>query len=226
MRLLAIGDIHGCYDALQALQDFVPFEPDDVLVTLGDYVDRGPDSRQVVDWVMRQTDLKRCVPLRGNHEVMMLAALMGSIPLEHWLQFGGREALASYSPDGEMGTSDDIPVEHLLFLKRQLHPFFETDSHIFVHASANPQRPMELQSDTDLYWERFERIAPHRSGKVIICGHTAQRNGLPVSRGHAICIDTWVYGAGWLTCLDVASGQYWQANQLRQTRTGQLSPES
>ena len=75
----------------------------------------------------------------------------------------------------------------------------------------------------DYNWERFDWINPHRSGKTIICGHTAQHSGEPADVGYAVCIDTWVYGDGWLTCLDVGTGEYWQANQDGETRQDQLA---
>lgn len=222
MRILAVGDIHGCFRSLSLLAETVPFTDEDLVVTLGDYVDRGPDSKSVVEWVMQRTELGRCLPLQGNHEIMMLAALTGRMPMQHWLQFGGREALDSYAPSGRRGSSDDVPLEHLRFLHSQLHWYYETDSHIFVHAGLAPDVPMEEQQERDLFWERFDFIAPHNSGKKIVCGHTAQKSGVPDDVGFAVCIDTWVYGQGWLTCLDVASGEYWQANEEGESRTGRL----
>ena len=75
-----------------------------------------------------------------------------------------------------------------------------------------------------LYWEKLHRdySAPHQSGKIMVCGHTAQQSGMPLDLGHAVCIDTFVYGTGWLTCLDVHSGRLWQARQNGETRTGCL----
>jgi serine/threonine protein phosphatase 1 len=70
-----------------------------------------------------------------------------------------------------------------------------------------------------LYWEQFIDPPAHESGKVMVCGHTPQKTGLPLSVGHAVCIDTWSYGAGWLTCLDVTTDRVWQANEQGQTRT-------
>ena len=89
-------------------------------------------------------------------------------------------------------------------------------------------KPISLALDEQptymLYWEKLtERFtAPHCSGKVMVCGHTAQKSGLPLDLGHAIGIDTFVYGSGWLTCLDVTSGHYWQANQKGWVREGDL----
>ena len=73
-----------------------------------------------------------------------------------------------------------------------------------------------------LYWESFDDPRPHQSGKVMVCGHTPQRDGVPRNKGHAVCIDTGVHAGGWLTCLDVKSGTYWQANEQGRTRTGML----
>jgi serine/threonine protein phosphatase 1 len=74
-----------------------------------------------------------------------------------------------------------------------------------------------------LYWEKFDHPPPHESGKIMVCGHTPQASGRPLDIGHAICIDTQAYKpSGWLTCLDVASGRYWQANQQGETREGWL----
>lgn len=223
MRLYAVGDIHGCYRALTTLAESVPIQASDLIITLGDYVDRGPDSKQVVEWVMTRAQRGECIPLRGNHEIMMLGALKGELPMRQWLQFGGQEVIESYARDGGRGVIEDIPIEHLRFLDRGLLPYYETESHIFVHATLAPHLPLARQPDHSLYWERFDNMAPHMSGKTVICGHTAQKSGVPLNVGYAICIDTWVYGDGWITCLDVESGQYWQANQAGQTRSDWLA---
>src|SRR5215472_203348 len=94
MRLLAIGDIHGCLHALTALLDLVAPQADDLLIALGDYVDRGPDSRGVLDHLIALHDAGRLIALRGNHDVMMLQARDG-----HdlgWLEVGGETTLRSY----------------------------------------------------------------------------------------------------------------------------------
>jgi serine/threonine protein phosphatase 1 len=218
LRYLAVSDIHGCYRALTTLAEFVPFSPDDVLITLGDYVDRGPDSYAVLDWLLAQLGRGRLVPLRGNHDVMMLAARDSDAAFKEWLRYGGDTTLASYSPFGDAGRLADVPDEHWHFLEHETRPWFETDTHFFVHANAYPDLPLEDQPDFMLYWEKFNDPPRHRSSKIMVCGHTAQRSGLPRDLGHAVCIDTYVYGTGWLTCLDVVTGRYWQANESGETR--------
>lgn len=225
MRCLAVGDIHGCFAALTTLAALVPFEPDDCLITLGDYVDRGPDSCAVLDWLIAYQKRGRLVALRGNHEVMMLQARENEERLKLWLGYGGDAALASYSPFADKGRLIDVPDAHWQLLEDELRGWYETPTHFFVHANAYPDQALSEQPDLMLYWEKFDDPPPHESGKIMVCGHTPQKSGIPRSIGHAVCIDTWVYGSGWLTCLDVDSGQYWQANQRRETRTGRLAEE-
>src|SRR5215213_6317702 len=99
-RTLAIGDIHGCLTALDTLLGFVQPKPDDRLVFLGDYVDRGPDSKGVLDRVIELHKAGRAVCLRGNHEIMMAAARGGRDDYRFWLRVGGLEAMDSYRIDG------------------------------------------------------------------------------------------------------------------------------
>jgi len=219
MRNLAIGDIHGCFMALETLAAFVPIGLDDRVIALGDYVDRGSDSREVLDWLIERDRQGGLIALRGNHEVMMLDARENQDICWSWLGCGGQATLASYGTEGLAG----IPEAHWRFLE-QTRAWFETETHFFVHANADYDLPLNEQSDSVRYWEKFYDFLsrPHESGKVMVCGHTPQRDGRPKSLGHAVCIDTWAYQGGWLTCLDVASGQYWQANQTGESRQSWL----
>jgi serine/threonine protein phosphatase 1 len=224
-RVLAIGDIHGCLTALTTLAAFVPFRPEDVLITLGDYINRGPDSCAVLDWLIHYARQGKLVALRGNHEVMMLQAREDEAALAQWRECGGDATLASYSPFGDAGRLVDVPDAHWEFLE-STRGWYETESHFFVHANAYPDCPLAEQPDFMLYWESFDDPPPHESGKVMVCGHTPQKAGKPRSIGHAVCIDTWACGRGWLTCLDIATGRYWQANQGGQTRAGWLDEDA
>jgi serine/threonine protein phosphatase 1 len=221
MRYLAVGDIHGCSKALTTLAAFVPFQSDDLIVTLGDYVNRGPDTRGVVNWLINFGCEANLIALRGNHEVMMLQARDHAGSYHDWIEAGGNSTLASYSSATSRGSLTDVPNEHWKFLVATRR-YFETESHFFVHANAYPDFEMAEQPDFMLYWEKFDDPAPHCSGKVMVCGHTPQRSGRPRNIGHAVCIDTWAYGGGWLTCLDLATGRYWQANERGETRVDWL----
>jgi serine/threonine protein phosphatase 1 len=218
MRILAIGDIHGCSRAFDSLIAAVDLQPDDRLVTLGDYIDHGPDSKGVINRLIALHDTGRLVPLRGNHELMMLQAHKNSSLESHWIRCGGDTTLASYSLSGETGKLADVPDNHWDFLENVCVNWYETDTHLFVHANASPDTPLALQPEYILLWEPFENPRRHFSGKTLVCGHTIQTSGVPRNLGHAICIDTWAYGKGWLTCLDVISGRVWQANQNADVR--------
>ncbi len=162
-------------------------------------------------------------PIRGNHELMMMRSRTDASTFYDWLNWGGDATLRSYSGQ-DTGGLEDVPSEHWVFFEHGCRDYFETPTHFFVHASADPNVDLDRQTEASLYWEKFRDPPPHRSGKIMICGHTAQRPGMPRDIGHAVCIDTCVYGGGWLTCLDVDSGHYWQANQEGQVREGQLEP--
>jgi serine/threonine protein phosphatase 1 len=119
-RLIAIGDIHGCAAALDAVLAEIRLQPDDCLVLLGDYVDRGPDSRQVINRILALQQKYQVIPLMGNHELMMLDSFEDHSQAFYWLQCGGKETLDSYG-----GDPTDVPREHLDFIRgcrRQLQP--------------------------------------------------------------------------------------------------------
>jgi serine/threonine protein phosphatase 1 len=222
MRTFAIGDIHGCSTAFEALLSLVPFEPEDTLVTLGDYVDRGPDSCAVIEKLITLSTGAEVnlLTLRGNHEIMMMMSHHDETIIPDWCEAGGDATIASY-----MGRKlGQIPDTHWDFLEKTLS-YHETLTHIFVHATVDPTLPMKEQPDHMLFWERFWNASAHISGKTLVCGHTPQRSGEPKSFGHGICIDTFAYGSGWLTCLEPATGRYWQANQKGETRERMLGQE-
>src|SRR5687768_14534048 len=136
MRILAIGDIHGCLTAFDRLLEVVQPTPEDLLVTLGDYVDRGPDSRGVLDRLVQLKRELRLYPLCGNHEQMMQEACVDAGIREGWLGYGGAATLASYTNNGHEAGLESVPKEHWQFIGDTLD-WFETDRHFFVHAGAH-----------------------------------------------------------------------------------------
>lgn len=221
-RHLVFGDIHGCFDALRTLCALVRLRRDDTLVFLGDYVNKGPNSKAVLDELLRLDRLYRLIPLRGNHDILMHRARICADAHRRWLQSGGNQTLGSYAPGGESSALSRVPQSHWHFLEHRLLPFHETATHIFAHASVRPDLPLGQQPEQHLFHEKGAVHRPHCSGKIVVHGHTAQKSGQPFINGHSICLDTWCYGKGWLTCLDVGAGILHQANQLRQTRTLRL----
>ena len=213
-RTIAIGDIHGCAQALATLLDMLAPTSTDTLVLLGDYVDRGPDSRRVLEKLL---DLQRqcsLIPLLGNHEIMMLSVWSGDMPALFWERYGGYETLLSY--DGELTRVDALHWEFL----HQCRRYFETGTHLFMHANYIADRELDNQPDVTLFWTHISSILPppHRSGKTAIVGHTPQFGGDILDLGHLKCIDTCCFAGGWLTALDVHSGQIWQANERGESR--------
>jgi serine/threonine protein phosphatase 1 len=222
-RTIAIGDIHGCSAALASLVKAIEPTPLDTLVFLGDYIDRGPDSKGVLEEVIALAEQCIVVPLMGNHEEMLLAALEGQSELRYWLKFGGIEALASYGYKGgvEPRPADVrtlIPSEQLEFIRR-CRDYVETERHIFVHAYYDPDRPLHEQTWSGLRWAILPQIPrPHYSGKVAIVGHTPQTSGEILDLGYLKCIDTFCHGGGWLTALEARTGKTWQANMKGEMR--------
>jgi serine/threonine protein phosphatase 1 len=209
-RLFAIGDIHGCSTALKTLIDAIEPNPDDTIVTLGDYVDWGPDSRSVIRQLIELSGRCRLIPLLGNHEEMLLQALESDSALRDWLDFGGDQTLLSYPFDG----TNIIDPAHVEFI-RGCWDFFEIDGFIFTHANYDPDLPMDCQPSLLLRWEHVDpkRQRPHVSGKTVVVGHTPQTNGEVLDLGYLKVIDTDASRNGWLTALEVREGDLIQANE-------------
>jgi len=215
-RILAIGDIHGCDRAFETLLEEVDIQPEDTVVVLGDVVDRGPGTKQVLD---RLLDLqRRCnlIFIMGNHEEMFLDAMEGGNYSDLWRHNGGQEALDSYGFD-----FDDVPPEHVEFMRSGLN-YFETPRDIFVHANLFPDIPLHQQPGEAIRWTRLTAMEPPwPTGQRVICGHTPQMSGDPLVFPGWIGIDTMAYNDyGWLTCLDTGTNIIYQANQAGASRTG------
>jgi serine/threonine protein phosphatase 1 len=213
-RLIAIGDIHGCSAALEQLLGQILPTPTDTIVTIGDYIDRGPDSKGVLDRLLTLKRQCRLIMLLGNHEQMLFSARSSHEMFQRWQNYGGAETLASYHADDLHG----MPVEHHWLLDScRLH--YETDTHFFIHANYDPRLPLSEQNeDTALSLSLFERIpGTHMSGKTAIVGHTEQKSGQILDLGYLKCIDTNCHGGGYLTALEVQTGQVWQVAEAQAT---------
>lgn len=211
-RLIAIGDIHGCSVALRTMLGAIEPTPDDLLVTLGDYVDRGPDSRCVLNTLIELQDRCRLVPLLGNHELMMLAARNDPTELRFWAACGGAQTLASY--DGDLA---NVPDDHWEFLDRCLS-YYETDDFFFVHANYDPTLPLRSQPEDLVFWTHLTNAAPaaHHNGKLAVVGHTPQPNRQIRDLGHLLCLDTCCFGDGCLTACELPTRTLWQTTNLGQ----------
>jgi serine/threonine protein phosphatase 1 len=142
---------------------------------------------------------------------MMLDVIQGRQPHHSWLRHGGVETLESYNFDGSL---DFLPPDHVEFLD-SLGDFFEFEDYFFTHAAYDPDLPLTSQPEELLRWYSLSLgiPAPHINGKIGVVGHTANRDGEVNDYGHLICLDSYCYGGGWLSAMELRTRQLWQANE-------------
>jgi len=196
----AIGDIHGSLPKLRRLIASCEQYAEGRTVTfvfLGDYIDRGPQSADVVSYVIDlQSQLAdRVIALKGNHEAMALAVIDGAVAAEHWLAQGGVETLRSYRATSVR----ELPDAHVHWL-RSLPVSHDDGRRLFVHAGIDPRTPLNAQRDHDLYWIREPFLSDRRDyGRLIVHGHTPLNGRAPDQRANRLNIDTGAVFGGPLT---------------------------
>jgi serine/threonine protein phosphatase 1 len=192
VNFIAVGDIHGLSRTLERLLGRIPSTGQ--LIFLGDYIDRGPSSREVINRLLRLEQERDCVFLRGNHEAMALEALAGNLDAEvAWQRNGGLQTLRSYDYT--------ISDEHLDFLRRT-RPYFATDQYIFVHGGLLPGCQPEAMPEDMLWWVREPFLSSDDNwGRLVIHGHTPTASGRPEVRPNRINIDSGAVYGGKLTAL-------------------------
>jgi serine/threonine protein phosphatase 1 len=212
-KIFTIGDIHGCLRKLQALIQSIGADPqNDTLIFIGDYIDRGTSSRDVVDYVLQlKKEFKNIICLLGNHEQMFLNYLEG-VDEEMYLYNGGKYTLSDYgikSSDSPDERKRKIPEEHLLFY-HSLLPYRQTKDYIFVHAGLIPGVSLKKQTTYDLLWVRHEFIdSDHAFGRRVVFGHTPLSR--PLIMENKIGIDTGAVYGGKLTCVELPEVKIYQA---------------
>jgi serine/threonine protein phosphatase 1 len=211
VRVYAVGDSHGCADRLGLMHlliaEHAAARPaaETVLVHLGDYVDRGPDSARVLAMLRGRNPVPgaTAVNLVGNHEQMMLAALDPRAEADvvtFWIDNGGGPTLESYGADpADPATWDAVPDDDIRLL-RALRPSFALGGYFFAHAGVRPDVPLESQDVMDLAWIREPFLSWRgRLPAVVVHGHTPSQQG-PEVLPHRIGIDTGAVFGGPLTC--------------------------
>ncbi len=222
-RLLSISDIHGCLKTLKKLIEIINLKDDDQIIFLGDYIDRGFYSKEVIDYLI---ELKNKYPqmifLKGNHEAMFLDVINEK---DNGMMFrvnGGIQTLKSYenvvedvNDTGMIEVFDKyfIPGSHIEFLTN-LKLYHETDKHIFVHAGLKPTFQLKDQKEIDLLWIREDFIEYNENDwdKTIIFGHTP--NKFPILDNFKIGIDTGCVFANYLTCYDVTNNSIYMTKNI------------
>ncbi len=200
MKTCVIGDIHGCYASLQSLLEKV-IDRADTLIFLGDYVDRGPDSKQVVETLIHLHNTHpQVIFLKGNHELMLENYLTGT-ETSMFLRIGGRQTLDSYGipPAAHGNLLAMLPPPHVTFLE-SLTLLYEDQYGIYVHGGLQPGRHLSRQTPDWCLWvrDRFIRSS-YNFGKPVIFGHTVFRT--PLVEHNKIGIDTGAVYGGQLTAL-------------------------
>lgn len=223
-RVYAVGDVHGRLDLLEQL--LARIDEDDTrrgpaettLILLGDLIDRGPDSRAVVDRVIELLQTGKVRVLAGNHEEMLLVSMQSEEALRHFLRHGGKETLFSYGlkPDEySQSTLEDligrmaelVPAEHVAFFNAMEDRIVIGD-YLFVHAGIRPGVPIEEQTRSDLRWIRQEFLQHDQwHGHMVVHGHTITEE--PEILPNRIGIDTGAYATGRLTALGIEGEERW-----------------
>ena len=209
-NIFAIGDIHGCLAKLRALIGKIPIDfTRDTLLFIGDYIDRGPHSVEVVDYLI---NFKKRHPgvifLKGNHEDMLEKYLNGTDRFTYLLN-GGQRTLDSYLNQTTKSEAFPIPSHHKDFY-RSLKLYYETDKYIFVHAGMRPKVQLEFQENEDLLWIRDKFIyTKYNFGKRVIFGHTPLSK--PLVESNKIGIDTGAVYGNVLTCVRLPDLEFFSA---------------
>ena len=201
-KIFAVGDIHGCFDKLCALMDKIPINMDrDQLLFIGDYIDRGPGSIEVLDYLI---ELKKKSPdvifLKGNHEDMLQKYLDGKDRFTYLLN-SGQQTLDAYLKNGDTSEGYPIPSAHLEFLDG-LRLYYQTEDYLFVHAGLREKVPLQTQDEADLLWIRDDFIySDFDFGKRVVFGHTPFKEPLVLT--NKIGIDTGAVYGNRLTCVQL-----------------------
>lgn len=221
-RFIAIGDIHGCYSQLACLIEQIKPAEHDLLVFLGDYIDRGPDSRTVIDYCLSLKEQYPAVFIKGNHEEMLLASLEDESYFSYWIQYGGDKTLKFYSLPLEASSVAQIPDDHIDFMA-QCVDYHEAEDFIFSHAQPIPEKPMGQQTAEELRWDHEESEDRHCTAKPVIYGHTTQRDGQVRTLPSGWGIDTFAHGGGWLTALVLPRGDFIQVNPFSEVKRSRVA---
>ncbi|MGA2636213.1 metallophosphoesterase family protein [Methylocella sp.] len=217
VRIYAIGDIHGRADLLEQLFERIDADlakhpvATAIEIFIGDYIDRGPKSAEVLSQLVTRGKTHRTICLKGNHEIYILEFLRNPAILKSWAQFGGLTTLLSYGLKPSLNPGDEeqaelaeelarvLPHSHRQFLGA-LPLSFTCGDFFFVHAGVRPSELLSHQRDEDLLWIRDEFLS-HEDAfeKIVVHGHTPVME--PDVRRNRINIDTGAYATGRLTCL-------------------------
>lgn len=222
-RILAVGDIHGNFERLLSLYEKIEFDPAaDLLIFLGDYIDRGPDNLRVLDWVRQKSQEPNVIALRGNHEQMMLDYFQKQPDGMMWRPNGGDATYREIKQ--RLVWEPDCIRQYLAFLKQRPCSYavdYEGQPFFFCHAGVRSGIPLTEQSASDLLWIRSEFYRGYSGDTMVIAGHTPvpmlyPGQYEPIFRQNRILLDTGSFlPAGRISCVDVLTWKFWQSEDGR-----------
>lgn len=211
-RVLAIGDIHGCAKTFRKLLfEELRITPDDLVICVGDYIDRGPDSKGVVDTILElRAQGNEIITLRGNHEQIMLDSVRGEDEYELWLMNGGEETLNSFGAESYSMLDD----QYKIFFETTAF-WYEWGNDILVHAGLNFDAADPLSDKEAMLWTRKTDVdETWLNGRIVIHGHTPMKKEIILKQeGQNInidggCVYPWRDGMGWMVALDLHSRRF------------------
>ena len=226
-RVIALGDLHGCFDKLMSLWRKLEVTDNDLVIFLGDYIDRGPQVAETIKWILEQSKKDNFIFLRGNHEQMILDAFQKRMNKITWLFNGGQATIRGLS---KLKSEDKTFIEQFLKFVESLPLSYSIEigerTLFFCHGGVDSRKPLEEQSENFLLWAREEFFDTYDGDAVIISGHSPVQafekfgvadNPRPVKLPdrNIVLVDTGSFvRSGKISAVDILTGEYWQSDLI------------
>lgn len=226
-RLIALGDIHGCFDKLMSLWQKLEVTDNDLVIFLGDYIDRGAKVAETLKWILEQNKKENFIFLRGNHEQMLLDVFQGRMNKLTWLFNGGQTTIRDLS---KLKSEDATYIDKVLNFVENLPLSYsikiDERTFFFCHAGVNSRKSLEEQTEDFLLWAREEFFDVYDGDAVIISGHSPVQafkkfgvadNPRPVKLPdrNILLMDTGSFMRnGKISAVNILSGEYWQSDSI------------
>lgn len=226
-RVIAIGDIHGCFNKLMSLWKKLEVTDNDLLIFLGDYIDRGQQVAETLKWILEQSKRENFIFLRGNHEQMLLEIFQKRMDKITWLFNGGQATIRGLS---KLKSEDKTFIERFLSFIGNLPLSYSIEigerTFFLCHAGVDSRKPLEGQSENFLLWAREEFFDTYDGDAVIISGHSPVQafekfgvadNPRPVKLPdrNIVLVDTGSFvRSGKISAVDILTGEYWQSDLI------------
>lgn len=227
-RILTLGDIHGCFDKLMSLWQKIEVTDNDLVIFLGDYIDRGAQVAETLKWILEQSKKENIIFLRGNHEQMLLDTFQGHMDKLTWLFNCGPATIQALS---KLKAEDKTFIERFQNFVENLPLSYSIEiggrQYMFVHAGVDSSKPLDEQTEDFLLWAREKFFNTYDGDAVIISGHSPVQafeqfgvgdNPRPVKLPgrNILLMDTgsFIRGSGKISAVDILTGEYWQSDPI------------